>query len=447
MLTKSLLFEKKHIRFVGVGGVSMSALAMYLAQKGIKVSGSDKACGEFVRLVQNKGIFVDLTQSGKGAEDCDLAVINFAVHEDNEEYLFLKSRNVPFVWRNEVLGALFNDFKQSVSVSGSHGKTTVSAWLSWCLKKAGKDPTCFVGGLLNNPRTNLLVGKSDVCVAEACEYKKSFLTLHPFVNCVLNVDSDHPDCYKNFDEISSAFKEFLGHTKKGGVNMLFGDDPVLKNIEGIKFGFEKSNDFYPQNIVDKKGFFEFDAVKKGKKLLRLSLPLAGRHNIANALCVFAAGEFLGLDLESLKEGIESFEGVNRRCSVIKGDFDVIVDYAHHPKEIACFLSTVKEMGYNKLFLVFQPHTYTRTKLLFDDFVKVLDGDEIHIIPTFAAREEVLKGFESSDLAAAAKEKGKNVFYDENLAKLCDCLKKKCKKNDAVLLVGAGDVENLKQYLV
>ena len=439
----------KRIYFIGIGGISMSSLAVFYAVKGNVVEGSDISQCENLKELTTFGIKYNIGHYEKNIKkfNPNIVVINCAINEENPELKWAIKKNKKIISRAEALGKLFKDFKNVIAISGTHGKTTTTAILSEIFIKANTKPTIHVGGILKSCGSNFLIGDRKYFITEACEYKKSFLTLHPFVNCVLNVDSDHPDCYKNFDEISSAFKEFLGQTKKGGVNILFGDDPVLKNIEGIKFGFEKNNDFYPQNIVDKKGFFEFDAVKREKKLLRLSLPLAGRHNIANALCVLAAGEFLGLDLESLKEGIESFEGVNRRCSVIKGDFDVIVDYAHHPKEIACFLSTVKEMGYNNLILVFQPHTYTRTKLLFDDFVNVLDGDEIHIIPTFAAREEVLKGFESSDLAAAAKEKGKNVFYDENLAKLCDCLKKKCKKNDAVLLVGAGDVENLKQYLV
>lgn len=425
----------------------MSAIAAYLLARGVKITGSDAARSAYTDNLKKSGALVGIPDGAEYMSGCGLVVANSAIKSDHPELVAARERGIPVGKREEVLGAIFDGYAKNIAVCGMHGKTTTSAMIAHCLWQSGYDPTAFVGGIVNGFGSNFLDGKSQVCVAEACEYKASFLHLHPLVNCMLNVDSDHLDFYKNIDDISAAFKKFAANTKTGGVNIVNGDDAVLKNFDGIKFGLGGGNDYTAKNLAQEKGCFCFD-IYRGKVFeMNVKLKVAGRHNVLNALCAYCALDFLGAEKQKIKDGLESFDGVERRCRITKNRFSVIVDYAHHPREIATLLDTVSLMGYDRVRLVFQPHTYTRTKGLFDDFVKTLAADEVYIIPTYAAREEVIAGYESIDLAMAMEKQGVNVQYFENLDKLTEVLKEKCGGNDAVLLVGAGDVDRLADALL
>lgn len=424
----------------------MSALAEFLFCRGIKISGSDAVKSVYTQKLEEKGICIGVPCGEQFSHGCDLAVINSAIRPDNNELESLKMQCVPVVSREEVLGAIFDGFAKNVAVCGMHGKTTCSAMIAQCLVYCKKTPTVFVGGTINAFNTNFLSGDGEICVAEACEYKANFLSLHPHINCMLNVDNDHLDFYKNIDEITTAFCKFAQNTKKDGVNVVNGDDKILKNFDGIKFGLNDGSDYQAKNITHQNAKYSFDLYKYGKFITKINLSVPGSHNVYNALCAFCVADLLGVPTDEIKLGIESFCGVDRRCSILKGRYTVITDYAHHPREIKTFLDTVSQMGFDTVRLVFQPHTYTRTKGLFDDFVKTLKADEVFIIPTFAAREDIIEGFESKDLAKAMKEDGTNVMYFEDVSALAGLLNENSKSNDAVLLVGAGDVDQMKKQL-
>ncbi len=424
----------------------MSALAQYLFSKGIKISGSDSTESIYTQKLAEKGVAIGIPDGQKYARGCDLVVINSAIRPDNKELQNLIMQNKTVASREEVLGAIFNEFAKSVAVCGMHGKTTCSAMISKCLDFCNKSPTVFVGGTVKDFDSNFLLGDSEICVAEACEYKANFLSLHPFINCMLNVDSDHLDFYKNIDDITDAFRHFAKNTKSGGINVVNGDDKILKNFDGIKFGLSEDNDYVAKNVIHKNAKYSFDLFKRGSYVATVNLNVLGAHNVYNALCAFCVADLLGIPSDEIKAGIESFCGVDRRCTIIKGRFTVITDYAHHPREIKTFLDTVSQMGFDTVRLVFQPHTYTRTRGLFDDFVKSLKADEVYLIPTFAAREDVIAGFESKDLAKAMEDDGTNVKYFEDSAQLARLLNETSKSNDAVLLVGAGDIDQMSKLL-
>lgn len=443
-MTFEMLFDFSHLHFIGIGGVSMSALAAYFAQKGMKVTGGDAVRGDFCDMLASNGVKVGVPSGINLMNGCDAVVVNAAIREGNAELTHAETLGVPILKREQVLGAVFDNFAKNVAVCGTHGKTTTAAMITSCLSAAGKDPTAFVGGVMKNFDSNFLSGGGEFCVAEACEYKAGFLQLHPLVNCMLNVDGDHLDYFKDVNAVAQAFAAFAKNTR--GTNVICGDDPVLKTFDGVTFGLGKGNRCTAENIVEKNGSYSFDVKKDGKRRCRISLQVAGRHNVVNALGAFCSLEALGVSDDDVQKGLDSFKGVARRLEITKGLFDVVADYAHHPREIAAVLSTIGQMGYEKTRLVFQPHTYTRTRGLFGDFVEVLQADEIYVLPTFAAREDPIKGFESVDLAAALKARGKTVFYFDNFAEAAEALNKKCKKNDVVLLVGAGDVDKMRNLL-
>lgn len=422
----------------------MSALAEYLSGRGVNVTGCDAVQSFYTRKLASLGVKVGVPTFYGAYDDLPLVVINSAIRPDNAELTKAVAKGCRAVRREEVLGAVFNSYPVGVAVCGTHGKTTTAAMITHGLAEAGLSPTAFVGGVMKDVGSNFLPGEGDICVAEACEYKAGFLTLTPTVNCMLDVDYDHADFYKDKEAAALAFRRFSSNTR--GKNIVNGDDPVLKTFDGLKFGFGDGNNYRGTDVWQKNGFYTFSFVEYGKTLFIATLAVPGRHNVLNALCACAALRHIGLGGGEIKRAVETFGGVDRRFTVRKGKFFVVTDYAHHPAEIAAALETAAQSGFDKIRLVFQPHTYTRTKAFFDDFSRVLRADEVYILPTYAAREEPIAGYESKDLAAALKDKGVKVFYVEDTDALAETLIQKSAANDAVLLVGAGDVDLIKDKL-
>ena len=446
MLTIEMIKKCRHFHFVGIGGVGTSALAQWLYLQGKKVTGSDVTESEYTKKLVDMGLQIAVPDGRGLMSGCDMVVTNSAISNDNNELSLAKQMGVPVVNRNQLLGVVFDSFAKNIAVCGMHGKTTTTGMITHCLSVAKQNPTAFVGGWCND-YGNFVSGNSCYCVAEACEYKANFLTMHPYVTCILNIDLDHTDFYNDINHVKQTFLQFADNTKKGGSIVVNGDQKLLSDFGGVTFGFNDGNCYQAKNLVSHGGKYTFCVLKQGRFCCEVTLPVYGRHNVMNALCTFAILDLLGIPREVIKKGLQTFGGVQRRFGIFKGKTNVIVDYAHHPNEIKAFLQTTNSMGFDKRFLVFQPHTYTRTQTLFDDFVKVLDGDEIFVLPTFAAREDKIDGCDGSDIARALKNKNKKATFCKNKKLLADILLKKAKLNDVVLLVGAGDVDKIKDLLV
>ena len=422
----------------------MSALAEYLRARGVRVTGCDAVRGVYAARLAAKGVEIGVPRLDDAFDDLPLVIVNSAIRRDDPSLTEAMAKGCDVARREEALGAVFNSFGKSVAVCGTHGKTTTAAMIVHGLMSAGLTPAAFVGGVMKETGGNFVDGK-DICVAEACEYRAGFMTLKPDINCMLNVDYDHADFYSGKEAAARAFRDFAGNTK--GVNIVCGDDGTLKTFGGVTFGMGEGNYYSARGVWGKKGYYTFTFTEGGKLCFTATLSVPGLHNVTNALCACAALRVLGLGHGEIKRAVETFTGVDRRFTVYKGRFSVVTDYAHHPAEIAAALKTAGEYGFGKIRLVFQPHTYTRTRALFGGFLKALDADEIYIVPTYAARENAIEGYESKDLADALKREGKTVFYFDDMAALAETLKRKSADGDAVMLVGAGDVDALKDMLV
>ena len=443
-----------HVHFVGIGGVGMSALAEWMHKQGKKVTGSDRAKSVYTNKLMDIGVKIDFSSGKNLMCGCDFVIVNSAISFDNDELVFAKQSGIPVFSRSDLLGVVFDSFSKNVAVCGMHGKTTTTGMISHCLSVSKQRPTAFVGGVCNNFKSNFLSGDSEYCVAEACEYKANFLSMHPYITCMLNIDLDHTDFYKDLDHVKQTFLQFAKNTKAGGTLVVNGDQNQLKDfcnqlkdLGCVTFGFDEGNSYRATNLVCVGGKYTFCVVKHGRFCCEVSLSVYGKHNVLNALCVFATLDLLGIPKEMIKQGLKTFDGVDRRFSIFISTTNVIVDYAHHPNEIKAFLQTANSMGFDKIFLVFQPHTYTRTQSLFDDFVEVLDGDEIFVLPTFAARENKINGCDGRDIVSGLKNKNKKATFCKNKKLLAKKLLKKAKPNDAILLVGAGDVDEMKDLLL
>ena len=443
MLTMEMIKNCNHIHFVGIGGVSSSALAQWLCLSGKKVTGSDKVKSVYTDKLADMGIQIEIPTCENLVKNSGLVVTNSAIAKDDKEIEIAKKFGIPVVCRNELLGLIFDSFSKNIAVCGMHGKTTATAMIAHCLKVAKQKPTAFVGGWCNQLGGNFVQGNGKFCVAEACEYKANFLTMHPFITCVLNIDFDHTDFFKDVNHVKQVFLQFAQNTKRGGVLVVNGDQKEIKDFGGVTFGFDDGNIYRATNLACNGGKYTFSVLKHGRFYVEIELSVYGRHNVYNALCTFATLDLLGFSRQTIAHVLQTFEGVDRRFSLYKSKTNVVVDYAHHPNEIRAFLKTINDMGFDKKFLVFQPHTYTRTQALFDHFVNVLEGDEIFVLPTFAARENKIDGCDGSDLALALKNKNKNATFCKNKKLLAKRLLKKVKQNDVIMLVGAGDVDQMK----
>lgn len=439
-----------HIHFIGIGGISMSGLAEILLKENFTISGSDAKSSDIVDNLIAMGAMVTIGQCAENiTDDIDLVVYTAAVHADNPEFAACKAKNIPMLTRAQLLGQIMSNYKYSVAVAGTHGKTTTTSMLSQIFIEADTDPTISVGGILDSIGGNVRVGKSDYFVTEACEYTNSYHAFYPYISIILNVDADHLDFFSGIDEIIESFHTFAANLPDNGTLVVNGDMDCLSRITSglhcsiLTFGMADTNRYYPTDIeADEKGHMNYTLMVDGIAQERIHLNIGGLHNITNSLASIAVADLLGIDREYSLSGLACFGGAHRRFELkgSLGNVTVIDDYAHHPTEIKATLTTAMHMPHNELWVVFQPHTYTRTKALFEEFADALkDFDHVIVIDIYAAREVDTGLVHARDLAERIRQYGTDAKYFSSFDAVENYLLKNCKKNDLLITMGAGDV--------
>lgn len=439
--------KDKKIHFIGIGGVSMSGLAEILLTNGYKVSGSDRDASELTHNLKEKGAEIYIGHSSANINNVNLIVYTAAIPSDNPELLKAKDLNIPTMDRAEFLGHVMNGHKYNVAVAGTHGKTTTTSMISHICLSANLDPTILVGGNLDAISGNVRVGQSEYFITEACEYKASFLKFYPFIGIILNIEADHLDFYKDIDDIQQTFIKFAHIIPENGYLIANGDDPrclevcTQANCNIITFGFN-NGDVRAKNVVFNNGSPTFDVYYKDNLLFNLTLNVPGDHNILNALASIATSIALDVNPLLVKDGLYSFHGTHRRFE-LKGKTNgvtVIDDYAHHPTEIKAALSAAKKFPHNRIFCVFQPHTYSRTITLFDEFSdSFFQTDTLLLADIYAAREKDSGIITSDILGNKIREKGVNCKNFHSFNEITRFLKSELRDGDLLLTVGAGDI--------
>lgn len=460
------------VHFIGIGGISMSGLAEILLDRGFTVSGSDRAPSELTKILEDKGIKVYYGQcAGNITDDMDLVVYTAAIREDNEEYAEVKRRGIPMLTRAELLGQIMKNYEVAAAVAGTHGKTTTTSMITDIMLEAGLDPTISVGGMLKEIGGNIRIGRSGYFVTEACEYTNSFLSFNPTACIILNVEEDHLDFFKDIDDIRASFRRFAQLLPDDGILIINADiDEYGELTEGLKCKTVTvsstegvSADYTASDIsYDGLGCATFTVhrskdpgkdVKKDSTVITLHVP--GVHNIGNALAAIALADHLGIDDAVITAGLMRFGGTDRRfqfkgkmAGADNGEVTVIDDYAHHPTEIRATLTAAANYPHERIVCVFQPHTYTRTKAFFDDFVKALTlADVVVLAEIYAAREKDTLGMSSSLICEELRKKGKEAYYFSTFDEIEDFLRKKSLGGDLLITMGAGDVVKIGENLL
>lgn len=434
----------------------MSALAMLTSEAGVWVSGSDRADSPTLRRLAERGLNVYVGSNNSVVAGSDLVVYSSAVGDGDTELNFARRNKIRCMERKAYLAVLAEQCKSVIAVAGSHGKTTATAMLCHVAERIPLEFMGHVGGMINGEGSNYIDLGRDYFITEACEYQRSFLSLSPDIGVLLNSDYDHPDTYPDRESMDGAFRQFVEQSKVAVVEENCYKQLRLSALDNARdkiytFGFGDDVDFRAVNLTQKDGRFVFDLVCDGGKIRNISLGLYGKHNVLNALAVIAVSYLIWLDLKEVVKYIESFEGVDRRFSV-RGKLDsgakVIVDYAHHPSEIAATIDTVRLMGKGKIIAVFEPHTYSRTKALLEEFGTCFYwADELIILPTYSAREDSSQGLSGADLAAYINARGEGALYLDDYDKVCEYIKATAKERDIVLILGAGSVDGLGDMLI
>ena len=447
------LWPGRRGHLVGIGGVSMSSLADVLHGMGLAISGSDTNESKNVQSLRAGGIPVTIGHAAANiTDDVEFVVRTAAVHDENPEIAEARRRGIPVFERTQAWGAISKDYKNALCIAGTHGKTTTTSMCTHILMAAEQDPTVMIGGTLPLLNAGHRIGHGSTIVMEACEYYNSFLSFYPTVAVILNIEEDHLDFFKDLDDIKRSFRRFAERTPINGTVVANADDPntmdTLRGIarEVITFALEQPADVTAQNIEFIGDTSHFDVIWQGEKLTDVTLHVPGRHNIKNALAAIAAALCLGISPTAIKYGLAGFNGAGRRFE-FKGKYngaDVYDDYAHHPSELKALLDTVELLGYKRTILVFQPHTYTRTAALFDDFVRQLRRPTVAVLAEiYAARETNTIGISSAALAAQVA----GSLFCPNFQELENTLRVLAQPGDIVLTVGAGDVYKVGERLV
>lgn len=427
----------------------MSALSKILITQGHTAAGSDLVENEQTKELQNLGCSVYVGHSAEHiSNDIDFVVINGAIGADNPEVLYARANNIPIITRDNLLAQIAGHYKKVIAVAGCHGKSTTTAMIGTILAAAGLFPTIHNGAIMkiNGVKSNLCIGKDDYFITEACEFKRSFLSLNPTIAVITNVDADHLDCYTDINDIKQTFGKFA---KKAKTVIRKADDinsqELFAKEDTITFGIN-CGDFMGKNItLEADNKYSFNIVFPNREIAnyKIKLNVYGRQNCDNALCAAAAAYTCGIDTNTIRKGIESYSGISRRFEEITiiGTTKIIADYAHHPNEIKTAIATANTL-YKKYLLIFQPHTYTRTLVLYGDFCETLGGigeNSLAIYKTYAAREKPLKGGRAFDLVKTMRKKGKSIRYFAGTDALTKYIKVNAHKYDAIILCGAGDV--------
>jgi len=448
-----------HVHFIGIGGISMSGLAEILMKRGFTVSGSDSHESELTEKLEKDGAQVFYGQKADNIiEGIDVVVYTAAVHPDNPEFAAASEKGLPILTRAELLGQIMRNYRTSVAIAGTHGKTTTTSMLSEILMDARKNPTISVGGMLDAIGGNIRVGGPELFVTEACEYTNSFLSFFPTMELILNIEADHLDFFKDIDDIRNSFKRFVKLLPEDGVLIINSD---IKNFEEIYEGAScrvitvgsdpKKSRYSAANITfDHNACASYDLLVDGVKTDTITLSVPGIHNVYNSLAAVAAAHELGLDNEQIKSGLHDFDGTHRRFEK-KGELGgitIIDDYAHHPQEIAATLATAQNYPHREVWCVFQPHTYTRTKALMDDFASALSmADHVVLADIYAARETDNLGISSRTLADKIAALGTDTWYFPSFSEIEKFILEKCVNGDLLITMGAGDIVKVGESLL
>lgn len=447
-----------NIHFIGIGGISMSALAEICLNKGYKVSGSDANESYLLDKLRSQGANIFLGHKKEHISDnVDMVVYTAAVHDDNEELVAAKEKNKLTMNRAAFLGQIMREYKNSIAVSGTHGKTSTTSMLSTIFQYADLDPTILVGGNLSTIGGNVKIGNSDHFITEACEYVDSFLNFNPKISIVLNIEEDHLDYFSGLDEIKASFNKFGKLLPKDGYFIINGDDEntadILHDVKAsiVKYGRNTNNDAVIKNIdFNENGHGIFELEFKGENLGSFELSVPGLHNIYNATAAILTAYVSSIDLELIRDNIKSYSGVGRRFEV-KGNYNdalVVDDYAHHPTELKATLSAAKKMKKANLWCIFQPHTYTRTKSLLNEFSEAFySADKVIITDIYAARENDPGDIHSKDLVEKLYQNHVDVCYISKFEDIVDYLRDNIKPNDLVITAGAGPIYKVAEDLV
>lgn len=440
----------RRVHLSGIGGVSMCPLAEVLHGMGLVVQGSDMRDSPIVEHLRSLGISVAVGHTAQDIEGAEFLIRTAAIHDDNPEIAAAHQKGIPVFERAEAWGAIMQRYENAICIAGTHGKTTTTAMTTHIFMAAQADPTVMIGGTLPMLHSGYRVGKGDTIILESCEYCNSFLYFFPTVAVVLNIDADHLDFFKDLDDIKHSFRRFAQLVPADGKIVANADDAnamdALKGLPLFTFGLDHPADCRGENLTWNHGLPSFDIVIDGKLYTSLSLHTAGRHNVLNALAAAAAAYVLGIPGEAVKAGLEAFSGAGRRFEY-KGEYNgakIYDDYAHHPGELHALLTAARSMGYQRVICAFQPHTYSRTKALFDDFVRELRTvDQVVLAEIFAARETNSIGISSADLAAEIP----GSIFCPTLQDVTAQLKKLAQPGDLILTVGAGDIYTAGEALI
>lgn len=433
------LVPGRHVHLVGIGGVSMRPLGLVLKGMGMVVTGSDMSASVSTQELENQGIPVAIGHHAENIAGADCIIRTAAAHNDNPEIAAARAAGIPVFERAQAWGEIMKSYKNAICISGTHGKTTTTSMMTHILMEANLDPTVMIGGYLPLLHAGHRVGHGDTILLESCEYCDSFLNFFPTLAVILNVEADHLDYFKDLEDIQKSFHQFASLATFGVIAN--GDDPhtvsSMQGIDYVSFGLGEQNRIHAANMHP--DWQHFDVICDGEYYCHLDMGVLGKHNALNALAAAAAAWMMGIPGKAVSHGLESFHGAGRRME-FKGKFqgaDVYDDYAHHPDELSATVSAVRSaMPGRRIVLAFQPHTYTRTKALFDDFVRELKKPDVVILSEiYAARERNTIGISSLDLAKQIP----GAVYCETLPEVTDQLRKIVREGDVVITMGAGDI--------
>lgn len=447
-----------NVHFIGIGGINMSALAEICINKGYKVTGSDMQESHLVNHLRDLGATVHIGQRKENiSDDINLVVYTAAISNDNEEFQEAKKKNILMINRAAFLGQIMREYKNSIAVAGTHGKTSTTSMLSTIFDYAETDPTILVGGNLSTIGGNVRIGNSEHFITEACEYVDSFLNFNPLISIVLNIEEDHLDYFSGIEEIKASFNKFGKLLPEEGYFIVNGDNENANDImyevgaNIIKFGQRADNDAIISEIkYDNDGYAMFNLKYKGINLGSFDLSVYGLHNVYNATAAILAAIVSGLEVDTIKKAIKTYTGVGRRFEK-KGNYNgalIIDDYAHHPTEVKAALAAAKTLKKNKLWVVFQPHTYSRTRALLDEFAEAFyAADKVIITDIYAAREKDPGDISSKNLVEKLYQNNVDAMYMPTFEEISEFLKENLEEDDLLLTCGAGPVNKVGEALL
>lgn len=442
----------KTVHFIGIGGISMSGLAQILLTRGYKVQGSDIQYSSLIEKLEKNGAAVNIPHNAANVHGADLVIYTSAVKDDNPEIIEAKKLNIPLMDRATLLGEVMKEYSYRIAVAGCHGKTTSTSMISIIFKNAGLDPTILLGGELDSIGGNVRIGDGQYFITEACEYMENFLKFYPFYGVILNIDEDHLDYFKDIEHIKETFIKFVKLIPQEGCLAVCADNKNAMDVipyakcSIVTFGIDNDADYMAKDIeFNDLGHPSFKVYKKGQCIGSCKLQIPGQHNILNALSAYAVSDFFGISSDVVSKSLMEFKGTHRRFDILGtvNNITVVDDYAHHPTEIKATLAAAKKFPHNKLWCIFQPHTYTRTKTLFKEFASsFIDADHVIITDIYAAREKDTGEIHSKDLVKEANKVKNNVIYMKDFDDIAEYVSKNAEDRDLVMTVGAGNITNL-----